>query len=114
MNAAARILSEGLVIANAPARVRHITLSKSTLFILSLVLAVVVSALMMITVADVNRIAVGDLTTLQQKHENLLTTYSQLLLEENTWASAARIETIATQQFGLQQPDPKKVIILPS
>jgi cell division protein FtsL len=114
MNAAARILSEGLVIANAPARVRHITLSKSALLMLSLVISIVKSALMMITVADNNRIAVGDLTSLQQKQENLLTTYSQLLLEENTWASAARIETIAQKQFGMQQPDPKKVIIIQS
>jgi cell division protein FtsL len=112
MNAAARALTEGLVIANAPARVKHITLSGNAIITLSLVMAIVISALMMITLVDNNRIAIGDLNSLQQDESNLQTTYGQLLLEENTWASAGRIETIAQQDFGMQQPDPKKVIMI--
>lgn len=112
MNAAARALTEGLVIANAPARVRHITLSGNAIIILSLVIAIVISALMMITVADNNRIAIGNLSSLQQVQSSLQTTYGQLLLEENTWASAGRIETIAQQDLGMVQPDPKKVIMI--
>ena len=112
MNAAARALIEGLDIANAPERVKHITLSRNAVIILSLVIPIVISALMMITVADNNRIAIGNLASVMQTREDLHTTYGQLLLEENTWACAGRIETIAQQNFGMQQPDPKKVIMI--
>src|SRR5688572_11286216 len=112
MNAAARALSEGLSFATTPVHVRYITLSRQVLITLSLVIAIIISALMMITVADHNRIAVGDLASLLRTQTELHTTYGQLLLEENTWASAARIETIAQQKFGMIQPDLKKVVII--
>jgi cell division protein FtsL len=114
MNAAARALTEGLIVANTPMRVKHITLSGNAIITLSLVVAIVISALMMVTIADNNRIAIGDFASLQQDQNALQTTYGQLLLEENTWASAGRIETIAQHDLRMRQPDPKKVIMIES
>jgi cell division protein FtsL len=112
MNAAAKALSQGLVIASAPTQVSRITLSKNLIIILSLIALTVTSALSIITVADDNRIAIGNLASLQQTRDDFHTTYSQLLLEENTWASAGRVETIAQQNLGMLQPDLKQVVMI--
>jgi len=112
MNAAAKALSESLVFIATPSNTKAITLSKQMFLILTLAIAIIISALMLITVSDDNRINVGQLAQLQQTRDDLKTTYNQLLLEENTWAAPARVQTIAQKNFGMAQPDPKKVIIV--
>jgi cell division protein FtsL len=112
MNAAARALAQGIDISSAPTSVRRLSLSKHNIMFFTLVFAIVISALGVITLADMNRIAFGDLATLQQSRDDLQTTYGQLLLEENTWSSPARVETIANQNLGMSQPDQQKVIII--
>jgi cell division protein FtsL len=112
MNAAARALAHGIVIASAPTAIRRITISKSNMLFLSLILSIVISALSLITITDNNRIAFGDLATLSQASNDLETKYGQLLLEENTWSAPARVEAIAQQNFGMSQPDPQEVVII--
>ena len=112
MNAAARALAHGIGITTTLTAVRRITLSKNVITIFSLVAVIVISALAVITVADNNRIAFGNLATMQQNRDDLQTTYGQLLLEENTWSSPARVEAIASQTLGMSQPDQHKVIII--
>ena len=112
MNAAARALAHGIIVSNAPTSVRQLTLSKNSIAVFSLVILIVFSALAVITVADINRITFGDLATLQHNRDDLQTTYGQLLLEENTWSSPARVEAIASQTLGMSQPDQQKVIII--
>jgi cell division protein FtsL len=44
----------------------------------------------------------------QQKN----TEYSQLLLEQSTWSSSARIEQIATTQLQMERPAVKNVVLI--
>jgi len=112
MNAAARALAQGLTIAANPASVKRIALSRQAILILSLVFAIVVSALSLVTIIDSNRIAFGTLSELQKTQEQLLVQRGQLLLEENTWAAPDRVESIARQNLALAQPTPQQVVIL--
>lgn len=52
------------------------------------------------------------LQTLQREVESLQEEWSQLLLEQGTWASAARIEQMARTQLQMILPEPDQVVIL--
>jgi cell division protein FtsL len=112
MNAAARVLSESLDFIVTPSRTKAITVSKQMMLILTLITLIIISALMLITISDENRINIGKLAALQQNHDDLKTTYNQLLLEENTWDSPARVQKVAQDALKMSQPDPKQVIII--
>jgi cell division protein FtsL len=112
MNAAARILNESLVVAVRTKEIRKMVLSKQMCIVLTLLFCVLTSALLLITVTDKNRIAIGALATLEQNQNNMLTTFNQLLLEKNTWSSPQRIESIAASKLSMALPDPKKIILI--
>lgn len=112
MNAAARALSQGIVIAASPAHIRALALSKQTLTTFLLIFSIVISALSVITLSDSNRKMVGQLQTLQQDRNLISTQYGQLLLEKNTWVAPSRIERVAKQTDGLVFPNPQKVVII--
>ena len=114
MNAAARILNESLIIATHPDQLKRIIFSKQMLLLAGLIGALMLSVLGVITIADKNRIEIGELSSLAHNRNEILTHYNQLLLEENTWAAPARIENLAQTKYSMVQPDPKKVIVIQS
>lgn len=107
MNAAVRALTQGILIAGD--RTHPITLSKQYILISLLFIAVMLSAVSIVYVTDSNRHLFNDLQVLQQNRDNLNTQYGQLLLEQNTWASPARVQQIAQQQMNMSLPAPKDV-----
>lgn len=52
------------------------------------------------------------LQMLQHEIESLQEEWSQLLLEQGTWASTARIEQMARTQLQMILPEPDQVVIL--
>lgn len=114
MNAAARALTQGIVIAASPARIRALSLSRQASTLLLLVFSIIISALSIITLSDSNRKMIGEMASLQQDRNILETQYGQLLLEKNTWISPSRVERAAKQDSNLTSPNPQKVVIIHS
>lgn len=112
MNAAARALTQGIVIATSPAHIRALALSRQTMVTLGLLFAIIISALSVITLSDSNRKMVGELASLQQDRNQIQTEYGQLLLEKNTWIAPSRVEHAAKQDDNLVFPNAQQVVYI--
>ena len=71
---------------------------------LTLIFAVVISALAVIRTKHENRGLVTELDGLRAEKERLDMEWSQLQLEEATLAHHARVEKIAREQLGMTEP----------
>ncbi len=79
---------------------------------LLLLLAVLMSAFAVVYVKDYNRRLFNELESLQQTRDTLRVEAGQLLLEEKTWAAAARVETIAAQDLAMELPQTHNVAVV--
>ena len=109
MNVAVRAINQGMVLPRL--FVLPVVLKKQFL-VVSLLTAILFSALAIIYVQDVNRRLVGQLETLQNTYENSQMQWSQLLLEESAWSSQARVEKIARNQLNMVVPTNSPVIVI--
>jgi len=107
MNAAARALAEGSFEVN---NIRAFALSSRNIFICLLTLAVLATAFTVVSVKDINRRLFNDLQSLQQTRDELQVEWGQLLLEQNTWATQARIQQIAQENMGMVVPSEQIII----
>lgn len=112
MTSATRTLTHGIGISHS--RTQSIALTTPMIGLMSLIAALLISAFSVIYVSDLNRQAFSELSTLQHSRNHLYTQWGQLLLEENTWASPERIETVAKQDLGMIIPSAKNVVIIGS
>ncbi len=112
MNAAARALTQGIVVATSPAQLRALALSRQAMMTLALLFSIVISALSIITLSDCNRKMVGELASLQQDRNQIQTQYGQLLLEKNTWVAPSRVEKSAKQDEGLVFPNAQQIVYI--
>jgi cell division protein FtsL len=53
-----------------------------------------------------------ELETEQAAARKLVTEYSQLQIEQGTWATHARVEQVATKRLGMRQPDAAGTVVL--
>lgn len=74
---------------------------------------VLLAALSLIYVKDLNRQLYSELEGLQQTHEELKIQKDQLLLEQNTWAAQVRVREIA-KRHNMVLPDPSSIAIVRS
>lgn len=109
MNAAAKALTQGSFITT---RTQSFVLSRQTLGLLLLIMAVLASALSVVYVKALDRDLFADLQTLQQTRDDLRVEAGQLLLEQNTWAAPARVQSIAQQALNMVVPGPKDVVAI--
>jgi cell division protein FtsL len=73
-----------------------------------------ISALSLIYTKSLYRHYFIQLQELEAARDALHTEWTQLLLEESTWAAHARISKIATTELGMKDPDPDEIqIIIP-
>ena len=70
------------------------------------------SALLVVHKKHQSRQLFMQLQSLQLEVERLQEEWSQLLLEQGTWASDARIEKMARTQLQMILPEPNQVVIL--
>lgn len=87
-------------------------ISLQMLGVILLMLAVSASALSVIYVKALQRNLYSELQASQQERDSLKTEWSQLLLEENTWAAPVRIQTLAQQGLGMEIPQSKSIVLL--
>ena len=89
-----------------------IVLGSKQLVILLLGLIILVTAFSVVFVRDMNRQMMSQLQALESTQNGLHNEWSQLLLEDSTWASQARIEQVATQKLNMVMPKAKYTIVL--
>jgi cell division protein FtsL len=98
MNTAARALVEGSFTSS---NVRSIALSPRNVLLAMLIFLLLVTGCAVVYVKDLNRQLFYELQTLQQTRDDLNVELGQLLLEQNTWATPARIQQIAQEKLSM-------------
>lgn len=82
--------------------------------IVLLTATVLLSALAVIDARHENRMLFAQLQQLRQQRDQLNVEWSQLLLEQGTWSTHARIEQLATGELDMQMPaHPQLVLVKP-
>lgn len=82
------------------------------LLLFVLIGAVIISALSVVYVKHQTRQYFAKMQNLQRTSEDLHVEWSQLLVEQGTWASDARVEKIARQQLKMVLPKPQEVVVI--
>lgn len=77
-----------------------------------LVIATFASAMGVIYFKHCSRQYFAELQSLQQTAENLHVEWSQLLVEQGTWASDVRVDKVARQQLNMVLPEPQDVVVI--
>lgn len=76
--------------------------------------ALLLSALAVIDARHENRMLFAQLQQLRQQRDQLNVEWSQLLLEQSTWSTHARVEQLATGELDMQMPaHPRLVLVKP-
>lgn len=107
MNATARALVAGTFTSR---NIRHMFFSFSNLLLMFILMALLSTSFAVIYVKDMNRREFIELHNLQHAHDDMLIEQGRLLLEQNTWSSPIRIQSVATTQLSMVNP-PKSVIV---
>lgn len=89
-----------------------VILGKKQLGTLLLGLVILASSFAVVYVRDINRQMMSQLQALTSTQNSLHNEWSQLLLEEGTWASQARVGQVASQDLNMIVPKTKSTIIL--
>ena len=74
--------------------------------------AVVVSGLLLVTAAHQSRQSFRELEALKREEARLQIDWGRLQLEQSTWATHARIESLASERLELVVPDEDQVVIV--
>jgi cell division protein FtsL len=78
-----------------------------------LLLAVIASGIAVVWARHQDRAAFVELSKLQNQRDALNVEFGRLELEQATWASPSRIESIARGQLGMISPPPASVEMVP-
>ena len=78
----------------------------------SLWLAVVVSALLLVSVSQQCRQLYASLAMLQQDANQMQVEWGQYLLEQSSWASFSRIEQRAASELGMVVPSADSIVLV--
>lgn len=77
-----------------------------------LILSVFVTALHVVTAQHQARRLFVEIQSLEKIRDGLNEEWSRLLLEQSTWATNARIETVARSELGMSMPDTNSLYII--
>lgn len=80
--------------------------------LVTLVIGIFVSAMSVIYFKHCSRQYFTELQNLQQTSENLHVEWSQLLVEQGTWASDVRVDKVARQHLSMILPEPQDVVVI--
>ncbi len=77
-----------------------------------LVSSLFVSAVSLVYVKAMDRMLYSNLQSLQKGRDDLTLEWGQLLLEQSTWATQARVQGIAETRLNMAAPEQNTVIIV--
>lgn len=109
MNAAAKVIHQRNVF-NGSLTDLHV--SRQFCFHISLLLSVLISALVVVYLTNIQRVTVSQLQVEEQWAHQLTTERGQLLLEQATLATPARVEQLAAEKLHMVLPANKQAFIL--
>ena len=78
----------------------------------ALLVLIIVSALSVVTSQHHARKLFNDLESEQGSAKKLAEEFTQLQLEQSTWATNKRVEALAARQLGMRLPDPSNTVIV--
>ncbi len=87
-------------------------MSGKILLIMILLIITFVSAISVVYVKHYNRKLFVELQQLEKQRDEMEVEWGRLQLEQNTWATHARIERIAREQLQMITPENKDVIYI--
>ena len=109
MNAAAREMNQSNFFSGQWSDMR---LSRQLCLQIALLLAVLVSALAVVYVTNLHRLALSELQMAEQQSNQLQLQWGQLLLEQASLATPARVERLAAEKLRMVLPTSKQTVIL--
>lgn len=109
MNAAAREIHQSNFFSGQFTDMRF---SKQLCLQIVLLLAVLISAVAVIYITNLHRITFSQLQVAEQQGHQLQLQWGQLLLEQASLATPARVEQMATEKLHMMLPSDKQTIIL--
>lgn len=77
-----------------------------------LISAIFVSAVSVIYVKAMDRMLYSNLQSLEMQRDDLSVEWGQLLLEQSTWATQARVQGIAESRLDMAVPEQNNVVIV--
>ncbi|MEO0442869.1 MAG: cell division protein FtsL [Pseudomonadota bacterium] len=95
-----------------PAQQQVSTSRQSLILVIILWLAVLSSAIAVVYVSYDTRMQFSLLENLRKQENTLQVIWGQYLLEESTWASYGRIESLAKEKLSMQVPSPEQIIMV--
>ncbi|KTD07199.1 cell division protein FtsL [Legionella jamestowniensis] len=109
MNAAARAIHQSNLFNG---HLLDMRLSKQLCFMLTLLLAVLVSALTVVYVTNEHRIVFSELQRMEQHAHQLQLQWGQLLLEQASLSTPGRVEALAVEKLQMKLPADKNTYVL--
>ena len=111
MNAAARAINQSNLFNG---QLFDMQLSRQLCFVLTLLIAVLVSALAVVYTTNEHRSSFSQSQQLEQKMNRLQLQWGQLLLEQASLATPARVEELAIDKLQMRLPADKQTFVLQS
>lgn len=109
MNTAVRALPQGREQFRRHVQILNFKPSMGTLL---LAIIVMLSGLAVVYTADLNRRLFMELQTIQNNQGQIRQEYGNLLLEQSTWSTEARMESLAQQRLNMSIPPTSKIVII--
>ena len=109
MNAAAKSIHQSTLFNG---RLADLSFSRDVLLILTLLLALLISAVGVIYMTNTWRVRLNYLSQLETQSNQLKVQWGQLLLEQASLASPSRVERIAEDQLKMRQPTDHETFFL--
>ena len=109
MNAAAKVINQNSVFHGHLGKMR---VSKYFYLQSALLFAVLLSALAVVYVTNLTRLTFSQLQSLEQEAHQLQLQWGQLLLEQASLATPARVEEMATERLHMVLPAHKQAFVL--
>ncbi|WP_028387590.1 cell division protein FtsL [Legionella fairfieldensis] len=109
MNAAAKAINQSNFFNG---QLLDMRISKQLAFLLSLLLLVLITALAIVYTTNEHRLSFSQLQHLEQQTNQLQLQWGQLLLEQASLATTARVEQLAVEQLQMRLPTDKDTFVL--
>ena len=109
MNAAARALEQGAITGE---NLFDQLFSRKGLGQLALIVAILISSFAVVCVKDMNRRLFSELQSSQTSYNQLTVKRGQLLLEQSTWGTPARVQQVAQTQLQMRLPSSAKIVMV--
>lgn len=87
-------------------------ISLSRLRLVLLFVAILISALSIVYVKDLNRRFFVQYQMLESVHDQIQVDWGKLLLEQGAWSAQSRVQEVAQSQLKMHAPSPQEIVLI--